>query len=350
MAFNRPTLADISGRIASDVEAELPGTDARLRRSNLGVISRVLAAAVHGLYGYLAYVARQVIVDSADGEHLERWAALRGIERKGGVFSSGLCGVTGATGAVVPVGASLRRADGAEYTVTAGATLVAGAATLTVRAKVAGVAGNCAPGTKLSFVSPIGSVSSTAVVGVAGLVDGADGEQDEALRARVVADMQAPPMGGCASDYVQWALQVPGVTRAWVYPLASGAGTVTVRFVRDGDASLIPDAGEVAAVQAHIAALAPVTATVTVAAPTQLVVNPNIHLMPDTADGRAAVLAELADLFRRDAAPGARLYVSRFREAVSTAAGEVDNSVVSPTADVVPAAGQIPVLGTVTWS
>ena len=45
-------------------------------------------------------------------------------------------------------------------------------------------------------------------------------------------------------------------------------------LVRDDDASLIPDAGEVATVQAYIDSLRPVTASVTVVAPTAAIARP----------------------------------------------------------------------------
>ena len=66
-----------------------------------------------------------------------------------------------------------------------------------------------------------------------GLAAGSDAETDESLRARVLRRIQKPPQGGAGYDYVAWALEVPGVTRAWVYPAEMGLGTVTVRFVRD---------------------------------------------------------------------------------------------------------------------
>ena len=51
------------------------------------------------------------------------------------------------------------------------------------------------------------------------------------------------PMGD-NDDYVAWATEVPGVTRAWCSPNGMGAGTVVVRFVRDDDDDPIPDSGE----------------------------------------------------------------------------------------------------------
>ena len=49
---------------------------------------------------------------------------------------------------------------------------------------------------------------------------------------------------GDNDDYVAWATEVPGVTRAWCSPNGMGAGTVVVRFVRDDDDDPIPDSGE----------------------------------------------------------------------------------------------------------
>jgi uncharacterized phage protein gp47/JayE len=147
-----------------------------------------------------------------------------------------------------------------------------------------------------------------------------------------------------------WALEVPGVTRVWVYPMQLGAGTVTVLFVNDDDpVSIIPDAAEVAEVQAHIDRRRPVTAEVFVAAPTATPLDMTIALDPNTASVQQAVLAELQDLLTREAQPGGTILISRLREAVSIAAGEGDNSIITPGANVTHAAGEMAVLGTVTF-
>ena len=31
-----------------------------------------------------------------------------------------------------------------------------------------------------------------------------------------------PPQGGAASDYIEWTLEVPGCTRAWIEPQGQG--------------------------------------------------------------------------------------------------------------------------------
>ncbi|MCW5666467.1 MAG: baseplate J/gp47 family protein [Piscinibacter sp.] len=350
MAFERPTLAELVDRAAADIEARLPGVDARLRRSNLGVLARVHAGALHQAFGYLEWMARQIMVDTCEGSYLERYASIWGVLRLPASFAEGNVTFTGADGTVVPAATLVQRGDGAQFGTDVDVTIASGTATAAVQALDAGAAGNTGAGTALQLVTPIAGVQSAAVVAAGGLVDGADVESDDALRARVLRRIQQPPNGGSAADYVTWALEVPGVTRAWCYPLEGGAGTVTVRFVRDDDASIIPDAGEVAAVQAYIAERRPVTANVTVAAPTAVPLNLTIQLVPNTAEVKAAVTAELLDLLRREAQPGGTILISHIREAISVAAGETNHVLTVPSADVTHTAGQIATLGTITWS
>ncbi len=349
MPFNRPSLPDLIARIGTDIESRLPGTDARTRRSNLAVLARIEAGVAHGLYGYLDHIARQVIIDTADTDVLERWAAVWGLSRRSALAASGLVTFSGTTGTVIPAGLVLQRADGVQFTTTVAGTLVASSASVWVVASVPGDIGNTEPGVPLALAAQVLGVSGTAFVGSAGLASGTDVESDAALRARLLTRIQQPPHGGAAHDYVQWALEVPGVTRAWCYPLWMGAGTVGVAFVRDNDPSPIPDATEVAAVQAYIETRRPVTADVYVIAPMPQVVDITLSVSPDTAAIRAAVEAELADVFRRESAPGATLRISHLREAVSLAAGEEDHVISVPSGDVLATPGHMPVLGVITW-
>lgn len=350
MPFSRPELADLIDRAIQDIEARLPGTDARLRRSNLNVLARTHSGAVHGLYGYLDWIARQVLPDTADAEILERWASIWGVTRKAASFAVGPVTLTGTTGAVVPAGTVLQAADGQEFATNAEVTLAAGTATAQVTALVAGQAGNLVAGTTLTLVSPVAGVNAQATVASGGLTGGADTETDDTLRARLLSRIQAPPHGGAKSDYIAWALEVAGVTRAWVYPAELGLGTVTVRFVRDDDASIIPDAAEVTAVQTYLDALRPVTAGLTVVAPIAVPLNPTIQLTPNTSTVQAAVQAEIADLLRREAEPGGTILISHIREAISLAAGETNHVLTVPAGDVTHTTGQIATMGTITWA
>lgn len=350
MPFERPTLADLIAQAQADTEARLPGSDARTRRSNLGVLARVLAGATHGLYGYLDFIARQVFPDTADAEHLDRWAAIWGVTRKAPSFAVGTLNFTGQIGAVIPAGTVLAAGE-LEYETDADVTFSGTSASGSVTALTPGAAGNQAAAATLQFISPVSSVSAGATVATGGLAGGADAESDSALRARLLDRIRQPPQGGAAHDYEAWALAVPDITRAWVYPEELGPGTVTIRVVvDDAPGGPIPDAPKIAEVQAYIDERRPVTAVPTVVAPVAVALDLSIQLVPGTVAVRDAVEAEIADLIRREAVPGGTILLSHLREAISLAAGETDHVLVSPVANVAHATGQIAVSGTITWS
>lgn len=346
--FSRPALPDINQRVRNDVLSRLAADDV-LRRADAEVYARVLAGVSHGLHGFIDWLSRQVIYDTAEAEYLDRWASIWGVTRNPAAVATGTVTFTVASGSVIPSGTLLQALDGVQYETTADAVVAAPSATAPVEAIEPAAAGNRVAGQSLSLVSPVLGVQSTAVAGE--LSGGADIETDDALRARLLARIQQPPHGGADYDYVAWALEVPGVTRAWCYPQELGVGTVTVRFVRDNDASLIPDAGEVAAVQAYIAARRPVTAQVTVVAPVAVPVAFTIAgLTPATAAVKAAVQAELADLLLREAVPGGTILLSHIRAAISAATDENDYVLTAPAANVTTTTGQISTMGAITWA
>lgn len=351
MPFARPTLTEIIDRVLADIGSRVVGVEsAVLRRSLLGILGRAEAGAVHQLYGYIDWVSRQAMPDTAEAEWLERWARIWNITRKTAEFASGLVTFTGATGVVVPDGTTVQRQDGFQYLTQGDSLLVGGTTTVSVLAAASGFDANTAAGAGLALLSPVAGVQSTATVAVGGIAAGEDIENDDRLLARLLGRIQNQPQGGSTADYVQWALEVPGVTRAWVYPLQMGAGTVTVLFVtEDAPGGIIPGPLKVAEVQAKLEALRPVTAEVFAAAPVEDALAMTIKLQPNTSANQAAVLAELQDLLTRDAAPGQPILISRLREAVSIAAGEYNNQIVTPTADVAHATGHMATLGAVTF-
>lgn len=349
MSFARPTLSEINDRARADFNGRLSGADSRLRRSALDVIARVHSGGVHGLYGFIEWVSRQILPDTADADVLVRWASIFGVSRKAAEPAIGSITMTGVNGTAIPEGAVLQRGDQVEYVVTADAVIALGTATVAVEAATPGAGGNAEAGVLVTLTSPIAGVTSTAVAAVGGLVGGADEEDDGSLRERLLDRIRQQPMGGAQSDYERWAREVAGVTRAWVYPELNGLGTVGVGFVMDDREDIIPLSGDVTAVAAHIAPLRPVTAAVTVFAPTADPLDLEIAITPDTPGIRAAIEAELRDLLRREAEPGGTLLISHIRQAISTAAGEVDHVLTTPTANVVSAAGELAVLGDIDW-
>lgn len=349
MPLERPTLPDLIDQGASEIESRLPGVLARVRRSLVGVINRVVAGGLSALYKYVEFLNRQVWPDQAEAEflvdHGNRW----GKPRISAAPATGSATFSGTDGAIVPAGTVVRRADQVRYLTDNDAVVAGGAVAVTVTAEEAGQAGNAAIATVLTLVSPIAGVNSAAAASTA-LAGGADIEDVEAWRARILARIRQAPQGGSMDDYIAWALEVPGVTRAWIYPAELGPGTVTIRFARDDDASPIPDAGEVATMQDYIDERRPVTAAVSVVAPVAAPLDFTIEITPDTPAVKAAVEAELSDLIRREGLPGGTLLVSHLREAISIAAGETNHVLTVPSIDVTHTVEEMPTMGVITWA
>lgn len=351
MPFNRPTLSELINKVESDINTSLVGADAKLKNSVLNVLARTLAGATHGLYGYLYFISKQALVTTAQDEYLDSHAAIWEVIRKPASKATGEAEATGVDGSVIVAGTELQRSDGVKFITLAEAIIAAGVATLSLEAVEAGAEGNTTGGSILTFTSTPAGVNSQVEVSSDGLIGGADIEDDESLRARILARIQLAPHGGAAHDYIAWALEVSGVTRAWVYPKKPDLGDVTVRFMMDDSYSDgIPLAGDVTTVKNYIDARAPVTATVYVLAPVAVPLNFTIELLlEDSLAIRAAVEAELEDMIKRDASPGGVIYLSRISEAISAAEGEVAHTLTVPAADVTHTVGQIATMGTITW-
>lgn len=351
--FNRPSLADLINRTTNDVFQRLQ-LDNVLRRADAQVYARVLAGVAHGLYGFIEWISRQIIIDTAEAEFLERWASVWGVQRLVATPATGSIAFTVTPGAAdIPAGTLVQTLDGTQFQTTADITVSGNLATASVAAVTPAAAGNGYANQTVNLVTPILGVQTAATLGP--LSGGSDLESDDSLRARLLNRIQQPPQGGDANDYVQWTLAAPGggATRAWCVPEQFGQGTVGVAFVCDGNgngAAILPTAAQIAAIANFIDGLRPVTAHVTVYPPVAVPVNFTVEgLSPDTLAEQRAVTAELADLLAREGQPGGTILLSHMRSAISAAAGEWDYVLITPAANIVMSAGQIPVMGSVTW-
>ena len=309
------------------------------------MLVRVFSGGLDALYKFLERVFKQAWPDQCDEDELPGHGARWGVLQKTAAPATGSLLIGGENGASLMAGSVFQRADGVQFTVDVGVTIVGSSATVAITADEVGQAGNTAAGVQFTLASPVVGINSTAVASTE-ISGGADVERPELFRARILERIRRPPHGGDSDDYVAWAKEVPGVTRAWCTPNGMGAGTVVVRFVRDDDDDPIPDAGEIEAVRAHIEAQRPVTAELfvlpVVAKPVAYVIS---DLQPDSAEIRAAIIAELKDMHVRDAIPGGTLLVSHMREAISIAAGENDHVLVSPAGNVTCLPGELATFG-----
>ncbi|WP_191485373.1 baseplate J/gp47 family protein [Pseudomonas sp. FEN] len=344
MPFETPSLPVLIKRTQGDLAGD------SLRQSDAQVLARTLSGAAFGLYGYLDWIAAQILPDTADETTLERIAALRLRQpRKAAQAASGSVSYSAAAGAVLDAGTLLQTSDGRSYTVTVGGTTSGGTNTAQIQALDAGSLGNADAGLSLFPVQPVQGIGNTFTVLDPGLSGGVAVESVESLRARVIRSYRIIPNGGSAADYETWALECPGITRAWCRGGYLGPGTVGLFVMRDNDPVPLPDAGQLALVQAYIEPLRPVTAELHVLAPVLVPVTYTLRLTPDTTATRAAVEAQLRDLHDREGGLGDTLLLTHIAESISSAGGEQDHLLVSPSADVPAATNQLLTFGGCVW-
>ena len=376
MPFARPSLSQLRTQVLQDIASAVPGSDTLLRFSNLAILGAAQAGLAHEHYGYLDWIAQQSNPFTCTGEFLEAWAALKGVFRIPAGLASGTVTFTGTNGSVIPLGALIVRGDGVTYATTASGTIAGGTVTVpaTATPDPAGLRGAIANGSAGTVLSLGNSIAGVTLAGVAAtaFTGGSDLETDDSLRSRMLQAYQAPSHGGSASDYVTWALQVPGVTRAWCVPHGYGAGTVLVFFMLDvseaafggfpqgtngvaaGETRDTVATGDQLALANYILPLQPVTALVYALAPTANTVNFTISgIASASAATKAAVRAAITSVFTQygQIGPGATtVQLSLLETAIGAVPLTVGFVIVSPPGDVVSASGSLPLLGTTTFT
>lgn len=359
MPFARPTLQQIIARIQGDIGSRFGQNSSTLRRAWTSILSRAYGGAVHLAYGYLDFISKQMFSDTSDDDALIEEAGVYNIIRKPAQFADGNINVTGTVGKLVPAGAAFVRADGFRYILQSATSQSLPTTPYFVRAEAAGSIGNLIGAQPVTLESPIDGLSSIAAVASGGITGGFDQETIEELRSRLLLRKRNPPQGGSKTDYQTWALEVPGVAKAFVYapteiqalPPIPTFGYVYI-YIATSAADPTAGAPLIAAVTAYINARKGATAQILVASIVPHTVNyvMNINLTPGFTllQAQDEVTAELKDLSLREGLPQKTLRLSQINEAISSAVSENYHELTSPVADVVLAANEIAVVGTVT--
>lgn len=153
-----------------------------------------------------------------------------------------------------------------------------GRAVVDIRALEPGIIGNVPRNAIQVLMKPIDGITS--ITNPNETTGGAEEEDEEAFRVRVVEAFENVPLSGARSDYIRWAKEIDGVGQAFVIPEWKGPETGTVK-VLILDSNFQPaNHTLIDAVQLHIApdgrlggGLAPIGAEVTVAAPRLRAIN-----------------------------------------------------------------------------
>jgi uncharacterized phage protein gp47/JayE len=307
--------------------------DLQLARSNTEAQAFVLANGLYGAYRYLRdFIARQAVPIYSSGEFLDGWLLTYGLPRKAAAAAVGTVTGTGVPASALPAGTQLQTSEGQQYRVVTGVIVDAtGHYSAAVVALVAGAASNAPAGSALTLVASVTGINAPAQVGTAGLGGGADIETDDEALYRLEQRLGNEPMGGAPADYARWALATAGITRAWGIRNPVGPCTAGVVIMADNNPQGLASSAQQQAVYDYIRdpRRGPPD-ELFVIVPTAQLVNITLHVTPDSPEIRAAIIAELRNLFVREASPGGSIPHTHLSEAVSVANGEYTHTFVAP--------------------
>jgi uncharacterized phage protein gp47/JayE len=274
-----PTTREVSDQIVDDLAGTLAQTIPLLPKAFVRVFAWALAGVFVLLFKYANFVLLQLFVAHASASEttingkkvtpLIEWGVLLGVGRPLEAVRSQLSiavTVKNQTGSLPAGSLLLYDATRIVYETVAEVALDAPTVNVTMRAigddaggDGSGDIGNLPADTIVSFANTPANVATDAVV-VSEVVTGADGEQTEAYRRRIIKHVQARPQGGAYADYRAWGESVAGIANIYPYagelPGGSGPGWVdvyveaTLETAEDEDGT--PTSAQLTAVEAAI--------------------------------------------------------------------------------------------------
>lgn len=218
---------------------ELTGCECH-NASDISIKIKLLAGELFNLQSSLKWVSNQVFPQTASGAQLDYHAQIRGIQRKSKTAATGTLNFSipeDATGTItIPKGTvcstvgknPIQFATNETVSIEHGLKSVSVNATALTEGKI----GNAAPNTITVIVETIDS--RITVTNPSAFTDGADTEDDESLRRRIINDIEKPPTGTNKAYYKHLAESVDGVYSANVVARARGNGTVNVYIAGKG--------------------------------------------------------------------------------------------------------------------
>ncbi len=236
MSLVTPTVADINANIIAQIEATINQTIPLVPKAFIRVLAKVLAAVFVLLWKYGGFIFLQVFVRTATIENVEingvivsplkEWGRLVGagdptaarqaelaiditVETQSGSLPSGTPLINSATGVTyVLVGSVPLDAPTVQGTIRAAGDQGGG--------NGSGAIGNAADGDTISFVNTVAQVARDATV-LSTVVQGANTEDTEIYRQRIIDRFAARPQGGALIDYKIWGEEVAGIVNIFPY-------------------------------------------------------------------------------------------------------------------------------------
>lgn len=259
MSLVTPTTKQISDNIIAQLEATLNQTIPLLPKSFMRVLAKTLAGLFTIIYKYVGFMFLQIFVQSASAEETSvngvtiipiiQWGRLIGVGDPAPATNAQLLidiTVDIEVGTLAAQTQLINTQNGVTYLTTASVLLDAPIVQVTIEAASdqsggngSGAIGNLDPGAIVTFANPLANVARNAVV-VSQVITGADGEDIEVYRQRIIDRFQNRPQGGALADYVIWGAEPAGILN--IYPYTSDCpGQVDVYVEATPESSGDPD-------------------------------------------------------------------------------------------------------------
>lgn len=216
-------------------------------------------------------ILEKAFAQTAYGEWLEKRAAEYGVYRKPGTRAYGAATFYGAKGTNIPEGTLAQTDAGLQYASVKQATIEMDSVVVNVKAVSEGTQYNIPARTITQL--PVQLTGITKVENIEPISEGSDIETESDFLQRLLLKVRAPATSGNKNHYKQWALEIPGIGDARVFPLWNGAGTVKVIVVDSNRQSVDPEGELLKTVKSYIEENRPIGANVTVQSAKRLDIN-----------------------------------------------------------------------------
>lgn len=251
-----PTVQQVSDSITNQIAAAISQSVPLLPKGFTRVVAKALGGVFILVYKYAGFSllqffvthasARDTVVNGKTINPLTEWGAMVGVGKPNDAErweGTGTVVVLNQSGSL-PAGSQLLRSQtGVLYLTLSAVTLDAPTKTITIRASSdqqgnggAGTLGNLNVDDVISFANPQPNVAQDVSV-LSETTTGADAEDTEVYRQRILDRIAAQPQGGAYADYRTWAQDVAGVIN--IYPYTGDPGEVDV--YSEVDASIDED-------------------------------------------------------------------------------------------------------------
>ncbi len=259
MSLITPTTKQINDTLIAQLESSLNQTIPLLPKAFNRVLAKALAGVFILLYKYGGFIFLQMFVSTASAKETEingqlltpltEWGRLIGVGDPVAATNAELIvdiPVEIQSGSLISGSQLVNAENGVTYITIGDVLLDAPTVQATIRAVSdqsggggKGAIGNLQVGAVVSFANPLSNVSRNTTV-ASQTVTGANAEDTEVYRQRVIDRFQQRPQGGALADYKQWSEEVAGILNA--YPYTSDCpGQVDVYIEATAESSGSPD-------------------------------------------------------------------------------------------------------------